>query len=183
MYCKSRNVEFEDIKSISWNGYANLQFEKGSKVKIAKDFICNSVRHLPTTRMRVSAGATLEFGEGSGCSSADINCRNSIIIGKHVNIGMCSVFYDSDYHSMLWKDREDRKIDAKNAQSAPIIIGDYVFIGTRSIILKGVTIGEKTIIQAGSVVNSDIPDNCIAGGNPCKVIFDLDRKRAKKQLK
>ena len=45
-----------------------------------------------------------------------------------------------------------------------------MFVGARSIILKGVTIGEHSIIAAGSVVTTDIPADCIAGGNPCKVI-------------
>lgn len=55
-------------------------------------------------------------------------------------------------------------------KSAPVVIGDYVFIGARSIVLKGVTIGEKSIIAAGSVVTKDVPANCLAGGNPCKMI-------------
>ncbi len=77
---------------------------------------------------------------------------------------------DSNHHSTDWRDRADRKLDVQNAKTAPIVIGDYVFIGARCMILKGVTIGEKSIIAAGSVVVKDIPANCIAGGNPCKVI-------------
>lgn len=49
-------------------------------------------------------------------------------------------------------------------------IGSNCFIGTRSIILPGVSIGNEVIIAAGSVVTKDIPDNCIAGGNPAKII-------------
>lgn len=62
-----------------------------------------------------------------------------------------------------------------HAHSAPIVIGDYVFIGARCIIQKGVTIGEKAIIAAGSVVVKDIPPMCIAAGNPAKVIKYLDQ--------
>lgn len=61
-----------------------------------------------------------------------------------------------------------------NIKTAPIVIEDYVFVGAKSIILKGVTIGEKSVIAAGSVVVDDIPANCIAGGNPCKVIKYLN---------
>lgn len=67
----------------------------------------------------------------------------------------------------------DSSIDTKSAKRCPVIIEDHVFIGARSIITKGVTIGEKSIIAAGSVVVSDIPSNCIAGGNPCKIIKKL----------
>lgn len=51
-----------------------------------------------------------------------------------------------------------------------IVLGDNVYVGTRSILLPGVRIGENTIIGAGSVVTKDIPANCVAVGTPCKVI-------------
>lgn len=55
-----------------------------------------------------------------------------------------------------------------------VSIGNNVFIGTQSTILKGVHIGNNVIIGANSVVNHDIPDNCVAAGNPCRVIMDLE---------
>lgn len=58
--------------------------------------------------------------------------------------------------------------------TAPIKIGDYVYIGIRSIILPGVTIGNHCIIGAGSVVNKIIPANSVAAGVPARVICDLN---------
>ena len=61
----------------------------------------------------------------------------------------------------------------------PITVGDNVWIGTNVFVLPGVTIGNNTIIGAGSVVNKNIPDGVIAAGNPCKVIrkiTDSDKK-------
>ncbi|WP_262710533.1 acyltransferase [Dinghuibacter silviterrae] len=58
--------------------------------------------------------------------------------------------------------------------SAPVKIGDNVFIGMDSIILKGVTIGSNVVVAAGSVVARDIPDNQIWGGNPAKFIRNRD---------
>lgn len=72
--------------------------------------------------------------------------------------------------------RESRQEDNRQAQSAPIVIGHHAFIGARSIILKGVTIGDRTFIQAGSVVSQDIPSDCIAAGNPCQVIKLLENE-------
>jgi acetyltransferase-like isoleucine patch superfamily enzyme len=118
----------------------------------------------------VTGGGKLCLGHYTGISSSSIFCTNEIIIGNHVNIGAECVIIDSNFHSTNWQDRTDRKRDVQNVKTAPIHIGDYVFIGTRCIINKGVTIGEKSIIAAGSVVVKDIPANCIAGGNPCKVI-------------
>lgn len=53
-------------------------------------------------------------------------------------------------------------------------IGNNVFIGMNSVILKGVTVGNNVIIGAGSVINSDIPNNCVVAGNPAKVIMSLE---------
>lgn len=63
---------------------------------------------------------------------------------------------------------------------AKVTFGDNVWIGTNVSVLPGVTIGNNTIIGAGSVVNKDIPDGVIAAGNPCKVIrkiTDADKKK------
>lgn len=61
-------------------------------------------------------------------------------------------------------------LDSHTAKTKPIIIGNHVLIGTQCMILKGVTIGDRSIIAAGSVVTKDIPSDCIAGGNPAKII-------------
>ena len=56
-------------------------------------------------------------------------------------------------------------------------LGSNVFVGFNAIILPGVTIGDNVVINAGSVVNKDIPDNCIVGGNPAKIITRLPQIR------
>ena len=83
---------------------------------------------------------------------------------------------DNDAHPL---DYELRRKDAsvaeaeKNIKTAPVEIGDDVWIGAHCLILKGVHIGPRSIIAAGSVVTKDIPSDVIAGGNPCKVIKSL----------
>ncbi len=57
---------------------------------------------------------------------------------------------------------------------AKVKIGNYVFIGENTVILPGVTIGDRVIIGSGSIVTKDIPDNSVAVGNPARVISDLD---------
>lgn len=61
-----------------------------------------------------------------------------------------------------------------------VTIGNNVFIGMNSVILKGVTIGSNVIIGAGSLVNKDIPDNCVVAGNPARVIMSLDEYHQKR---
>ena len=62
-----------------------------------------------------------------------------------------------------------------------VVIGNNVFIGMKSTILKGVHIGNNVIIGANSLVNKDIPDNCVAAGNPCKVIMSLEKYHEKRK--
>ena len=57
-----------------------------------------------------------------------------------------------------------------------IEIEDDVLIGTRCIILKGVTIGARSVIGSGSIVTKSIPSDCIAAGNPCKVIRSVSER-------
>lgn len=56
----------------------------------------------------------------------------------------------------------------------PVAIGSNCWIGANSVICPGVTIGENTVIGAGSVVTKDIPANCVAAGNPCRVIREIN---------
>ena len=82
--------------------------------------------------------------------------------------------YDSNFHSLDWRKRRNRLEDIADAKKSPICIGDYVFIGAHCIIGKGVTIGDKSIIAAGSVVTRDVPAGEIWGGNPAKFIKKID---------
>lgn len=56
----------------------------------------------------------------------------------------------------------------------PVRIGNNVWIGASAVIVPGVTIGDNTVIGAGSVVTRDIPENCLAVGNPCKVVREIN---------
>lgn len=77
---------------------------------------------------------------------------------------------DTDAHSLNYVDRRDGDVDMSNRVDRPIVIEDDVLIGAYTIVLKGVTIGARSVIGAGSVVTKDIPADCVAAGNPAKVI-------------
>jgi len=120
-------------------------------------------------KLYVLKGASLRIGDHSGMNGSMIFCANSITIGEYVNIGGGTRISDTNHHNLDWKKRRDPKTNLI-AKTAPIIIEDDVFIGANCYIGKGVTIGARTIIAAGSVVVKSIPSDCIAGGNPCRVI-------------
>jgi acetyltransferase-like isoleucine patch superfamily enzyme len=120
--------------------------------------------------IQIEDNATLTIGNHCGFSSVCLWAHQSIVIGNYVNIGADTILLDSDAHSLSFLDRRDDDLDFKNKVNKPIIIGDDVLIGTRCIILKGVHIGARSIIGSGSIVVNDIPEDCIAVGNPAKVI-------------
>ena len=95
-----------------------------------------------------------------------------IEVGEETTISFDVAFVTHDAAT-----RVIRNLPGKNKETViygPIKVGKNCFIGCRSVILPGVTIGDNTIIGAGSIVNKDIPSNSVAAGVPCKVICTLD---------
>jgi acetyltransferase-like isoleucine patch superfamily enzyme len=82
---------------------------------------------------------------------------------------------DTDFHALdpYVEGGRMSNNDPKNVAAAPVIVEDNVFVGANSIILKGVTIGENSVIGAGSVVTRSIPANVIAAGNPARMLRQL----------
>lgn len=105
-------------------------------------------------------GARLIIGDNCGFSGTSIWCFDNITIGNNVRVGANVVIMDGDAH----------QDDPRAGKNAPIVIEDNVWIGAGVMVLKGVTIGRNSLIGAGSIVVKDIPANCVAAGNPCKVI-------------
>jgi acetyltransferase-like isoleucine patch superfamily enzyme len=111
--------------------------------------------------------ANLLIGDDFGMTGGSIVCEQSITIGHRVMMGANSLIIDTDFHPL---DPQERYQKPTNGKTAPIIIEDDVFIGMYSIILKGVTIGQGSVIGAGSVITRDVPPQTIVAGNPAKVI-------------
>lgn len=118
----------------------------------------------------VEGGASLTIGNDVGMSSTRMWIHDSIKIGNHVKIGGCVLMTDTDAHPI---DFMARRSSNEGTKSTPIVIEDDVWIGAHCVILKGVTIGARSIIGAGSIVTKSIPADCVAAGNPCRVIKKL----------
>ena len=118
--------------------------------------------------MYVEPGAELTIGNNVGMSSTRIWVHDSVAVSDNVKLGACVLITDTDAHPM---DYMTRRTSNEGTKSAPIEIEDDVWVGAHSIILKGVTIGARSIIGAGSVVTKSIPADCVAAGNPCRVII------------
>lgn len=116
--------------------------------------------------------AKIYIGNNVGISNSTLVAWENITIEDNVLIGGGVRIWDTNFHSLDAAIRmKDNDYDVK---TAPILIKENAFIGGGSIILKGVTIGKNSIIAAGSVVIKNIPDNVMAGGNPCQVIKRLN---------
>jgi acetyltransferase-like isoleucine patch superfamily enzyme len=132
----------------------------------------------------VSKGCTI--GEGTFFFSpldtqVDVSRPYLLEIGKYCKITSGVHILTHDYSRSVLRLKYKEIIDSAKYTK----IGDNVFIGIRSIILPGVTIGNNIIIGAGSVVVRDIPDDVVVGGNPAKIIMtieDYKKNREKKYL-
>lgn len=158
------------------HGRPLIALHRGSRIVFADGVILTSMWRKNTLDAprrclirTISPSAEISIGRGSGLTSSTISAAFQISIGQDVMIGSSVVITDSNHHELSWSDREkNRELPTPLIQDR-IRIEDGVFIGTRSIILKGVTIGRGSVIGAGSVVISDIPQGVVAAGNPCIV--------------
>lgn len=174
LYLMKKQVAFSPSE-LRLYGHTYFYIGEKSKLKIGKDFI---IRFGPTagidvgvgSKIVIEDGASLIIGNYSGMTNTVIQCHNHVYIGNYVNIGAGCLIMDSNFHSTNWKDRADRRIDILRCKNAPVIIGDFVFIGTRCIICKGVKIGSRSIVAAGSVVIEDIGEGEVWGGSPARFI-------------
>ena len=153
-------------------GLSNIHIYPGASVAIGNDcrinsgFLRNSVGGSLKFGIWVNKNACLTIKDNVGISNATISCFDSIEIGNNCFIGGGVCIYDTDFHAV--------SVNARNSNekpvTKPVVIGDNVFIGAHSIILKGVIIGEGAVIGAGSVVTKPVPENEIWAGNPARFI-------------
>ena len=109
----------------------------------------------------VNEDATLEIGSGFINHGARIHCFDRITVGNGVYLGDDVAIRDSDGHEI---------VGAKKPMTLPIVIEDHVWIGARVTIVKGVIIGEGSVVAAGAVVTKNVPPHTMVAGVPAKVV-------------
>jgi acetyltransferase-like isoleucine patch superfamily enzyme len=119
-------------------------------------------------RLEVGEGAIIRIGKGTYLNRNTLVVANKLVdIGCDCRIAWDVVIMDTDSHPIYGREMKDK----------PVIIEDNVWIGCRSIILKGIRVGTGSIIAAGSVVTKDVPPNTIVGGVPARVLYDAESKK------
>ena len=100
------------------------------------------------------------------CPGVRIGSAHEITVGDNCMIASNAYLTDSDWHDIY------NRISI--GKTAPIHIGNNVWIGDSAIVCKGVSIGENSIVGAGAVVVDNLPANCVAAGNPARIVKKLD---------
>ena len=145
----------------------------GPNIRIGHSFTAIGEMHHP-----VQIGVWgRNFGEGrveigDAClmsPGARISASDEVVLGNGCMMAHGSYITDSDWHGLY--DRVNRDGTPK-----PVRLGDNVWLGDRSTVLKGVTIGDNSIVAASSVVTKDVPANVIVAGNPAVVVRELDEE-------
>ncbi len=142
------------------------------RVREGAELHCDGVVSLQRgVRVVVDAGR-LSIGHGTNVNGVGTKllCAAGITIGEFCTFSWDVQVLDNDFHAIT--------VDGvEQASAAPVVIGDRVWVGTRAVVLKGVTIGDGAVVAAGAVVTKDVPAGAVVAGIPAKVVGRADSWR------
>lgn len=150
--------------------FGPLYVQNVGHIQVGDNVVFRSSWHRPISLSVVDPSAHLVIED-----NVLLNWGVTIGVLNQVTIGACStiaddcIIYDTDWHSLNGLDEQVPAIPTK--------IGRGVWLCARVIVLKGVTVGDNTVIGANSTVTHDLPGNVLAAGTPARVIRTIDRRR------
>lgn len=157
------------LGAMAWCSGTPMQISLGNRT------ICRGVLLCDSELGSIDIGDLVYIGD-----DVIISTRERIRIGARTMVAHGVQIFDNDSHPL---DPRDRHADYLNLiegrprthliPSAPVEIGEDCWLGANSIVLKGVTIGDRSVVAAGSVVTTDIGEDCVAAGNPARVVRSL----------
>lgn len=158
-FCIGKNVKIKVGKKIAIG-----RIYKGTNPLPGSFYLKDNAKLIVRKKCSIYTGSTIQVGEnatldiGGGVMNINVRiyCQEKIEIGTHVFIGENTIIRDSDEHF----------VDINKPKTKPVKIGNNVWIGMGSMILKGVTIGDGAVIAAGSVVTKDVLPNTMVAGVP-----------------
>ncbi|MGH2368979.1 MAG: acyltransferase, partial [Chloroflexota bacterium] len=127
----------------------------GDRVRLDSTVATLELVTLPSGHLEIGENVFINYGS-SLVSSAHVKVSDDCLIGTHVMV------MDCDFHRV-----EDKAWDTTGA---PIVLEERVWLGNRSMVLKGVTIGHDAVVAAGSVVTKDVPPRSVVAGVPARVV-------------
>ncbi len=125
----------------------------------------------PVVLRAMCPGAQIRIGADSGLSGTSICAATSVTIGDRCLLGADAIVADTDFHAVDAVPRRD--LPLRDADSRPVTVGNDVFLGARSIVLKGVKIADGAVLGAGSVLGKSIEGASVWAGNPAQFLREL----------
>lgn len=174
----SHGVDTE-LGFVTLHGRPIIHKEPGSMIRMGKGVVLVSdsemnmagINH-PVIIATYSKDAEIVLEDHVGMSGVSINCVSQCIFKEGVMLGANVNVWDTDFHPVDPMQRL-RQTSILEAETAPIILEKNVWIGANTTILKGVTIGENTVVGAMSLVNRNLPANTLCVGNPAQKVKDI----------
>jgi acetyltransferase-like isoleucine patch superfamily enzyme len=163
------------------HGVPFISRNRAATIRLGRKVLLNSrpsanVLYLarPCLLAAMAPAARIVIGDGAGLSGATLVAAVEIEIGDRTMIGAEALVVDNDFHPL---DPAQRAVHpTAGAAAKPVRIGKDVFIGTRAIILKGVSVGDGAVVGAGAVVAKDVAPGEIVAGNPARVVGSVRQK-------
>lgn len=172
-----RSIGVKMGKGVQFYGFPIVRMSANSKIIIGDNvkIVSSTIRNLAGLNHRTIlctlSGAEIVIGHDSGLSGTTVYAARKIHIGDHALIGVNSVIYDTDFHSLDPIKR--RKDNIEDIVKKPVEIENDVFVGANAMILKGVKVGKGAVIAAGAVVTKDVPSKVVVGGNPARLLKEV----------
>lgn len=152
--------------------YKNGKIFLGDNVLIVSSHSRAGIGIYAKTKLSVFENAQLKIGSNVALNGCIITAKKKITIGDNTMIAPNVIVVDSDFH--IPNNLEQRHNLDCSDYDKEVCIGNNVWLGMNAIILKGVNIGDNSIVAAGSVVVRDVPAGVVVAGNPAKVVKQLD---------
>lgn len=163
------NWKFYGVPIIQKHRRSHMSFGPGLQLRSSVRSNPLGANH-PVMFATWQAGAILEVGANFGMTGGTICVAERITIGDNVTVGANVTIIDTDFHPL---NSDARRLGDEGAKSSPVVIENDVFIGMNSLVLKGVIIGEGSVVGAGSVLTQSVPAHVVVAGNPARVVRNL----------
>ncbi|MCU1406317.1 MAG: transferase hexapeptide repeat containing protein [Glaciihabitans sp.] len=162
---KCRRVTWGALDSIR----GSLTIRGPGQIVIGNGVMFDDASGRPNRLLTFHPDARIEIGDSCYLNGVEIACKVNVSIGARSMLADCLIM-DTDFHSIS----VNRHEAVANVKTGSVSIGKNVWIASKTILLRGVNVGDNSVIAAGSVVAKNVPANVLVAGNPARVVRTLN---------